>query len=234
MVNAANPNGKCVCGANPSTPTPIVPTTPPGGPTSAPGCSGSKPADQCTSLLLRVNAQCINGQWDFDEQLCNRAGRVETCGGKQYCCPVAAGNWTTDMTKCKVPTVTKVPTSTPVMDKCTECPSDFKCYVGPGSEYRWFVTGYVMDGFSETEVINEMCGGKSRPVFLGKSKGDATCDGLINMDDYSLWYKVFQDGNGTQVSKSWHADFTGTDGKCDGIVNMYDYSLWYQYFNDLN
>jgi hypothetical protein len=54
------------------------------------------------------------------------------------------------------------------------------------------------------------------------------------MDDYSLWYKEFQDGDGTLVKKDWHADFTGSDGMCDGKVNMDDYSLWYKYFNDLN
>jgi len=79
---------------------------------SASGCSGSKPADQCTSSLLRINAECINGQWDYDDLLCNRAGRIKVCGGKQYCCPKADGSWTTNMISCQSTTVTVAPTST--------------------------------------------------------------------------------------------------------------------------
>jgi hypothetical protein len=202
---------------NPTTKPPINPTTPPSG-----GCKGSKPADVCTSSRLKIDAKCVNNSWDYNEQLCNKAGRTEVCSGKSYCCPKASGSWTTNMAACNA------------LSKCTECPKDFKCYTD-GSEYRWFVTGYVMDGFvaaTGTEVTN--CGGVVKPTFLGKAKGDATCDGTINMDDYSLWYKEFQDGDGTLVKKDWHADFTGPDGMCDGKVNMDDYSLWYKYFNDLN
>jgi len=44
--------------------------------------------------------------------ICNIAGRVETCGGSQFCCPVAEGKWTLDMTKC--PDIT--PTVSPGQD----------------------------------------------------------------------------------------------------------------------
>ncbi|EKD53148.1 MAG: hypothetical protein ACD_61C00138G0001 [uncultured bacterium] len=34
------------------------------------------------------------------DSMCNKAGRVETCGGKTFCCPAPNSRWTTDMTKC--------------------------------------------------------------------------------------------------------------------------------------
>lgn len=43
--------------------------------------------------------------------LCNEKGRVEFCGTRNYCCPVAGGTWTADMTACATPT--PAPTGTP-------------------------------------------------------------------------------------------------------------------------
>lgn len=37
---------------------------------------------------------------------CNLAGRVEGCGGVDYCCPAPGGTWTTNMTACATPTPT--------------------------------------------------------------------------------------------------------------------------------
>ena len=37
-----------------------------------------------------------------EDSICNAAGRVESCGGSEYCCPEAGGAWTTDMTACTV------------------------------------------------------------------------------------------------------------------------------------
>jgi len=65
--------------------------------------------------------------------------------------------------------------------------------------------------------------------------GDANCDGHTDMNDYSLWYKEFNDSNGgVTVSQNWHADFTGLNGSCDRRVTMIDYSYWYKYFQELN
>jgi hypothetical protein len=161
------------------------------------------------------------------ETLCNAtaAGTVSQCGGKNFCCPNAGGTWTTDLSKC--PNVTTTPGS------CKECPSTFKCYVN-GTEYKWFVDGYVMGGF--TASTSATCGGVAKPSFLGKSKGDANCDGVIDTSDYSLWHKEFFDGNeGATVKPDyWDADFTGPNGACDGKVDTSDYSLWHKYFYDLN
>lgn len=46
------------------------------------------------------------------ESNCNSAGRVEPCGGRQFCCPVAGGNWTTNMSACATPTPTATATAT--------------------------------------------------------------------------------------------------------------------------
>jgi hypothetical protein len=113
---------------------------------------------------------------------------------------------------------------------CTECPSDFKCYTN-GSEKRWFVTGYVMQGFVPSP--DSTCG-VARPTFLGKQKGDANCDGSIDVLDFSLWHKEFFDGSyGATDKKTWSADFTGSNGVCDGKVDIYDFSLWQKFFNEL-
>lgn len=39
-----------------------------------------------------------------DEQVCDTAGKVGTCGGTQYCCPSAGGTWDTNMSACAAAT----------------------------------------------------------------------------------------------------------------------------------
>ncbi|HOY61377.1 MAG TPA: hypothetical protein PK045_02630, partial [Candidatus Woesebacteria bacterium] len=157
-------NGHCYVSSGPS-PTPTTGTNPPNPPG---GCSGSKPADKCESKTLFINAQCINNRWDWDEQSCNSAGRTESCGGKNYCCPSTGGAWTTDMSKC--------PTT------CTQC-------VG-------------------------------KPE--AKSKGDADCSGVTNLNDFSIWRDEFITGAlGVTAKNSWRADFD-----CNGKVSLNDFSIW--------
>lgn len=38
--------------------------------------------------------------------------RIETCGGKEYCCPAASGSWTTDLTKCAALSSSASPSAT--------------------------------------------------------------------------------------------------------------------------
>lgn len=49
--------------------------------------------------------------------MCNEAGRVEVCGGKNYCCPTPGGTWTLDMTACVVitPSPSPSPTASPTI-----------------------------------------------------------------------------------------------------------------------
>ncbi len=70
----------------------------PNAPESAPvACDEACPNEDEPNLLQ----SCDPGDGgDSLDSFCNRAGRVETCGGKQYCCPVADGDWTKDMSRC--------------------------------------------------------------------------------------------------------------------------------------
>ena len=60
---------------------------------------GTKPAEKCPypkdPKLLGVNPICDlkTLTWDFNDQQCNQAGRIETCNGEQWCCPVAGAKW---------------------------------------------------------------------------------------------------------------------------------------------
>lgn len=47
------------------------------------------------------------------DSTCSWAGRIEPCGGRNYCCPSAGGTWTTTMTACATPTPTPTLTATP-------------------------------------------------------------------------------------------------------------------------
>lgn len=49
---------------------------------------------------------------DPAESLCNQAGRIETCGTRQYCCPSAGGSWSSNLSLCPSPTPKATPTPT--------------------------------------------------------------------------------------------------------------------------
>lgn len=72
------------------------------------------------------------------ESICNVKGRVEACGGKNYCCPAPGGTWTTNMTACATPTPEPSPTEEPGLcssDSVADCrtadPGDY-CNNGAG------------------------------------------------------------------------------------------------------
>ena len=60
---------------------------------------GTKPAEKCPypkdPKLLGVDPVCDlkTLTWDFNDQQCNQAGRIETCNGEQWCCPAAGAKW---------------------------------------------------------------------------------------------------------------------------------------------
>jgi len=55
-----------------------------------------------------------------------------------------------------------------------------------------------------------------------KSKGDADCSGVTNLNDFSIWRGEFITGAlGVTVKNSWRADFD-----CNGKVNLNDFSIW--------
>jgi len=50
---------------------------------------------------------------DGDQQLCNKAGLIGICRGKQYCCPSSGVKWTSNLSACPTPTPSRTPTPTP-------------------------------------------------------------------------------------------------------------------------
>ncbi len=66
------------------------------------------------------------------------------------------------------------------------------------------------------------CGNVAVPTFQGKRKGDANCDGKINLEDASSWRKEYVEGDtGTVTKNNWLADFN-----CDQKVGTADRSIW--------
>lgn len=88
--------------STPSVP-PLTPT-----PTARPLCTEQCPATSDGRLLRNCTPPEADGT--SQDSLCNQAGRIESCGGKSFCCPIAGGQWTTDLSKCR-PTSTAVPTA---------------------------------------------------------------------------------------------------------------------------
>lgn len=65
------------------------------------GGGGGSCQESCNrddGLLISCTPPDANG--DENISSCNTAGRVEGCGGIDYCCPEAGGQWTKDMTAC--------------------------------------------------------------------------------------------------------------------------------------
>jgi antitoxin component YwqK of YwqJK toxin-antitoxin module len=55
-----------------------------------------------------------------------------------------------------------------------------------------------------------------------KSKGDANCDGKVDINDIAIWRSESKDQNGGTANKNnWLADFN-----CDGFVNNLDEIIW--------
>jgi|GEM_PF-4423570 len=192
-------------------------------PTATPGNGGG--GGSCKEVLSGNLLQCCNPK-DSDgtsaDSLCNSKGKEVTCGGKDYCCPSSGGNWTTDMNQCN--------NGGGENNNCKSCPTDFGCYVlyknnvqSEGvDEYKWFAPGYVMNDFVKVEDRKCSDNGVKKPTYLGKSKGDANCDGVINNYDLSTWRSEYITSGGNDLKRSnWEADFN-----CDQVVDIYDRSTW--------
>ena len=205
------------------TPTKIPTAKPTAKPTVKPTVGPCKHDNECPGPC----AYCANGR-------CISGCTTPTFGPKPSVKPTVGPGTPTSIKPTTKPTS---PVGTIVPGTCKECPREFKCYRGDDSEYKWFVNGYVMEGFvlADSNAVQSCeAAGVPKPTFLGKSKGDANCDGSIDVIDYSLWNKEYFDGGKGAVKKStWNADFTGNAGKCDGIVDTYDYSLWQKNFSEL-
>jgi hypothetical protein len=71
--------------------------------------------EECPSTKDGVLRNCTPPEADgsSEDSICSAKGRVESCGGKEYCCPSPGGTWTTDMTACATPTPEPSPTEVP-------------------------------------------------------------------------------------------------------------------------
>jgi hypothetical protein len=69
------------------------------------------PSSQNPGLLRSCDGKQSDGS--PEESLCQyNKGIIKTCGGRQYCCPKAGGNWSTNLTLCANASPTATPTST--------------------------------------------------------------------------------------------------------------------------
>lgn len=62
-------------------------------------------ADSCKEACPGSDGQLHNchppeNDGSSKDSVCNQAGRIEFCGTRNYCCPAAGGNWTTNMSLC--------------------------------------------------------------------------------------------------------------------------------------
>jgi len=162
-------NGKCVATAGPSVP-----------PSE---CGGKTPPDQCPMSgnpnQLGVNAQCItlNGEkvWDWDLKNCDQKGRTSACGIKNYCCPSAGGNWTTDMTQCPV--------------TCTQCAGKPEAK-GKGDADCSGVTDINDASIWRSEFTSGQLGTEVSSTW----RADFDCDDKVTLNDISIWRENFIKG----------------------------------------
>lgn len=175
-------NGICVCEVIPPlTPTPIsnssgpvipVVTDPPGNSSMCPEVEACPNSSQ-KNLLQNCTPPDSDGT--SNDILCNTAGRKESCGGKNYCCPSRGAAWTSDMSKC----ITS--------NKCTQCagkPNAKKTGDGDcngktdlNDASIWRVE------FEEGEL-----GTASKNTW----KSDFDCDGKVTLNDISIWRENFR------------------------------------------
>ncbi len=99
------------------------------------------------------------------------------------------------------------------------CNSTGRKEVCGGTNYCCPTTGgsWTTD-MSKCPTTCTQCAGKPE----AKSKGDADCSGVTNLNDFSIWRGEFITGAlGVTVKNSWRADFD-----CNGKVNLNDFSIW--------
>ena len=92
---------------------------------------------------------------------------------------------------------TNTPTLTPKPLMCISCPNDFQCMKSSiTGMYKWFSSYYQENGYvlvTGNEAVT--CGGLNKPTYLGRSSGDADCDGQLTINDVSIWRSEFITGN---------------------------------------
>lgn len=105
-------------------PTPVPSSTPTPKPSSV--CPGAEACPASDGYTLR-NCTPPEADGTPQESLCSWKGRIESCGGQQYCCPGVGAAWTTNLVLCGAtpsplpptpPPATTIPTPVPTAPLC--------------------------------------------------------------------------------------------------------------------
>lgn len=229
----------------------MTPTmTPTPTPTGASGTCTNVSGQWCTAGLCRDKGGTVGvGECDGDQYCCqpNPSTCVKTNGdcSMEDCCArnqcIEQGGFSTCYRDDQIPTL--FPTITPAFVKC--CPkyntassintckdaSQRACEINetycilhtsdtcPPPEDEPPIVQPTDEPIS-TPIPGGLCTQCQDP--LAKSKGDADCSGVININDSSIWRSEFIDGElGIVTRNNWQADFD-----CDGKVTINDVSIW--------
>jgi hypothetical protein len=180
-------NGTCwqktgVCLTPPATATPTKPTgtNPTGGPiipTTKPPvgdkCPGAQACPNPSNKNLLQNCTPPDSDGTPKDTLCNEAGMIRPCGGKNYCCPTAGGAWTTDMTKCPA-------------GNCTQCPGKPEAKLKGDTDCSG-ITNINDASIWRSEFISSLLG----KTVKNNWRADFDCDGKVTLNDISIWRDNF-------------------------------------------
>lgn len=205
--------GPCVT----ATGIPIPTTTQPIGgpivtpkPTKKPGNNPEEPPE--TSCIEQcpgsdgVLRSCTPPEADgsSNDSLCNLAGRVESCGGKKFCCPKPGGKWTTNMTNCST-TITP----TPIAGACMEVALYAKiCPPGAPGEVTCMAEGYQTTPMTAAQRARLRVGDKIRIAITG-NKANLKARFRVLIDDVveTPEWKLGQGYSGADKKTMWYSDY---------------------------
>jgi len=136
-------------------------------------CPGAEACPNSSNKNLLQNCTPPDSDGTPKDSLCNKAGIIEPCGGKNYCCPSAGGAWTTDMTKC--------PSA-----KCTQCSGKPQAKSKGDADCSGTTT---LNDYSiwRSEFISGSLGTGVKIDW----RADFDCDGKVTLNDFSIWRENF-------------------------------------------
>jgi hypothetical protein len=169
QVPTTKPTGTNPTGTNP-TGGPIIPTTkPPVGDK----CPGAQACPNPSNKNLLQNCTPPDSDGTPKDTLCNEAGMIRPCGGKNYCCPSAGGAWTSDMTKCPA-------------GNCTQCPGKPEAKLKGDADCSG-ITNINDASIWRSEFISSLLG----KTVKNNWRADFDCDGKVTLNDISIWRDNF-------------------------------------------
>lgn len=182
----------------------LIPTSTP---TSVPGV--------CSRYPMPNGCNCSNGS-GCSSGYCSEAGKCENPPSPSNKCPGAEAcpnpNNKNLLQNCTPPDSDGTPKDTLCNEVGMIRPCGGKNYCCPSTGGAWTTD------MSKCPTTCTQCVGKPE----AKSKGDADCSGVTNLNDFSIWRDEFITGAlGVTAKNSWRADFD-----CNGKVSLNDFSIW--------